>query len=125
MKKALLALSALAFLALALPAAADHRPTSYCSESGDVCASTERVDGVRKLRISLGAKYFDRYTLCVTAPNGARTCERFSIERQNGAFGDTVRWSRHFPNEGPGAYTVVWKDNKGFRSQRLGFHVNG
>ncbi len=118
-------LIALVLMAGVVPAAASHRPKSYCSESGDVCASTKKVDGVRKLRISLAAKYFSEYTLCVRGPNDDRTCKKFFIERRdNGTFGDSVRWRGTFPNEGPGAYTVRWKTESGFRSELLGFHAS-
>ena len=123
MKPTLVIVAALVVLGLSLPAAADHRPTSYCSESGDVCASTERADGARKLRISLTSKFFSNYNLCVTGPNGDKTCKEFRIESQGEGFGDSVRWGRHFPDEGAGAYTVRWKAND-FQSKRLGFHVN-
>ena len=125
MKKLIAALTIITALSLALPAAADHRPKTHCSESGDFCVSVRKVDGVRKLRIALAAKYFSRYTLCVTGPNGDRTCKDFRIEqRDNGTFGDSVRWRQHFPDEGAGAYTVIWKNDGGFRSDRLGFHAS-
>ncbi|MFN2390311.1 MAG: hypothetical protein ABR575_12010 [Actinomycetota bacterium] len=116
------ALAALALLA-ASPATAGHRPNAYCSPSGDVCQSTAKVDGVRKLRITLAAEYFTRYRLCVTGPNDARTCKTFRIEQRGPVFGDSVRWSTNFPNEGRGAYDVVWKMLSGERiGRRLGFH---
>lgn len=125
MRKIVVTVVGLTMMASAAPALAGHRPNSYCSESGDVCASAKREDGVMKLKISLAAKYFDRYKLCVTAPDDSKTCKEFRIEKQGGVFGDTVRWRRHFPDEGPGAYTVRWSDGKGFRSKRLGFHISG
>jgi hypothetical protein len=62
-------------LLLALPRAAEahHLPNSYCSSTGDICQSVRRVNGIRMLRISLAAKYFNRYTLCVKAPDGTGT----------------------------------------------------
>ncbi len=118
-------ISALA-AASCLPAAAKHRPTVFCSETGDYCVSAKREDGVRKLRIALAAKYFSRYRLCVTGPNDDRTCKTFRIESMgNGIYGDVVAWRRHFPDEGPGAYKVRWKNtDAGFRSKVLGFHEN-
>ena len=65
-------------------ASAHHRPTTYCSPSGDVCQSTANVHGERKLRISLAARYFWRYRLCVTAPDDSETCRVFRI-RKHGA----------------------------------------
>jgi hypothetical protein len=105
------------------PARASHRPTSYCSESEDVCASTRKEEGIRTLSISLAANYFDRYTLCVTAPDASRECKAFQIEKQpNGVFGDSVRWRPHFPDKGGGPYIVRWRAD-GFTSKQLGFHV--
>ncbi|MDQ3982988.1 MAG: hypothetical protein M3271_09960 [Actinomycetota bacterium] len=106
-----------------LPAHANHRPQNYCSESGDVCQSTKRIDGVRKLRITLAAKYFDRYKLCVKAPDDSTTCKRFRIRKQGDVYGSTVRWRKHFPNEGEGAYTVTWRNGGSRIGARLGFHV--
>ena len=117
---------ALALVPALLPVAvqANHRPNLYCSESGDVCLTTAKDDGVRKLRIGLAAKYFQRYRLCVVAPNDSRTCKSFDIERHGDVYGDSVRWSRHFPNEGSGAYTVIWKNSGERIGKKLGFHVS-
>jgi hypothetical protein len=119
-------LVAFAIAAVALivsPASANHRPNSSCSESGDVCISVKKVNGVRKLRITLGAKYFDRYKLCVTTPDDERTCKRFKIGKSGGVYGDSVRWDTHFPDGGSGAYDVVWRKG-GYRlgGKVLGFH---
>jgi hypothetical protein len=105
-------------------AGAHHRPNSGCSRSGDVCQSTAKVDGIRKLRVALVGKYFQRYKLCVIPPEGSKTCKTFRIKKQGSFYGDTVRWSTNFPNEGRGAYTVVWKMTSGGRfGKKLGFHV--
>ncbi|HYN35949.1 MAG TPA: hypothetical protein VEV82_03140, partial [Actinomycetota bacterium] len=64
---------------------------------------------MRKLRISIAFKYFNRYKLCVTAPDNSRDCDTFNIHKQGSSFGDSVRWSRHFPNGGSGPYSVKWK----------------
>lgn len=42
---------------------ARNRPTAYCSESGDVCQSVRKIDGVRRLRITLAARYFQHFYL--------------------------------------------------------------
>jgi hypothetical protein len=106
-------------------ASAHHRPTAYCSPSGDVCQSTRKADGVRKLRITLAAKYFGRYRLCVIAPDDVRTCEEFRIRKSGEVYGSSVRWSRHFPRSGPGAYDVRWQTLPGRDrvGRLLGFHV--
>jgi hypothetical protein len=104
---------------------ARHRPTLYCSPSGDVCQSTRKVDGVRVLRITLAARYFRRYELCVTDPADVRVCKEFRIRERGHAFGSSVRWNRHFPRGGPGAYDVRWRmvpDHQRI-GRLLGFHV--
>jgi hypothetical protein len=113
----------LSLLALPRAAEAHHLPNTFCSASGDVCQSTRKVDGIRMLRISLAAKYFDRYKLCVRAPDETRVCHRFYIHDQGATFGSSVRWRRHFPNKGPGPYVVVWRQHGHRVGARLGFHV--
>ena len=41
-----------------------------------------------------------------------------SVRRVNG-----IRWHRHFPNKGPGAYVVTWSSGGHRVGARLGFHV--
>jgi hypothetical protein len=78
---------------------------------------------VRKLRIGLAAEYFKRYELCVTGPEREATCHTYRIEDMGASFGDAVKWSTEFPDEGAGAYTVEWKMMNGDRiGRRLGFH---
>ena len=122
MRKVVLVAAASALVMAATPAArADHLPNSYCSE--DICQSTAKVDGIRKFRVTLAAKYFDSYKLCVIPPEGARICKTFEIHKQGGLYGDTVGWRKHFPGEGKGSYTVVWKMTNGDRfGKKLGFH---
>ena len=128
--KRLFSIAVMATLVVGLLAPAafgHHRPMVYCSPSGDVCQSTRKVDGVRVLRITLAAKYFSRYRLCVTDPDDVRTCEEFRIRRSGSVYGSSVRWKRHFPRSGPGAYDVRWqilpgRDRVG---RLLGFHVPG
>ena len=123
MRKIVLAAVSAALIAGIVPAAhAGHRPQESCSESGDVCQSTKKIDGVRKLKITLGGKYFSRYKLCVKAPDGSTTCKRFKIRDQGATYGDAVRWRKHFPNAGEGAYTVTWKQGGNRIGARLGFH---
>ncbi len=104
------------------PAAAHHMPKQYCSESGDVCISAKKEDGERILRISLAAKYFDEYKLCVTPPEAEKTCEKFNIEKSGKVFGDAVNWVEEFPDGGPGDYKVVWKQGGNKLGKTLGFH---
>ena len=98
-----LAVAALGAVA-ASPAAA---ASSYCSPSGDLCYGASRAPV--KLTITLAAKYFDRYRLCVTGPGGARDCKRFRVSpAARGTWAGRVRWSRHFPNRGHGTYRARW-----------------
>jgi hypothetical protein len=110
-------------LAIQPVARAHHRPNAYCSPSGDICQSAREVNGVRKLQITLAARYFSRYQLCVVAPDDSRTCRTLEIERQGEFYGDSVRWAARFPDEDRGGYTVIWKFTSGDRiGRKLGFH---
>ena len=107
------------------PTIAHHRPTVHCSPSGDVCQSTRRIDGVRVLRITLAARYFRRFELCVTDPADVRVCKDFRIRARGEVFGSSVRWKHQFPRGGPGPYDVRWRmvtDNHRV-GRLLGFHV--
>jgi hypothetical protein len=103
-----------ALLLLASPIEAQaRRPSTYCSVTGDICQSTTRgVHGVRMLRISLAAKYFDRYEICVAPPARSPfnvSCKiHFKIHATGSTFGSSIQWGRNFPNRGPGVYTVSW-----------------
>ena len=106
------------------PAYANHHPNAYCSPSGDVCQSTQKVDGVRKLRIGTAAKYFGRYKLCVTAPDDSTACRRGRMHKDGSIWRGSMAWRERFPHKGPGAYTVKWKYVSGGQIGRtLGFHV--
>jgi hypothetical protein len=90
------------------------RPSTYCSVTGDICQSTTRgAHGVRMLRITLAAKYFDTYSICVAPPQKSPfnvNCKNhFKIRATGATFGSSIRWSRNFPNRGPGIYTVSWR----------------
>ena len=113
----------LALGALALPASA-QAAQSYCSASGDVCYGARYAGGDVFLSITLGAKYFDAYRLCVTPAGYAagRECKRFSIRsKANGLYGSTVRWSRYFTDEGGGKYYAVFKGPDGKLGPRVTF----
>ena len=111
-------------LAIGPYAHADHKPESYCSESGDVCQSTTKRNGVRRLRIGLGAKYFSRYHLCVIAPDDSRECISRKITDQGRSYGDSVNWATHFTDKGEGAYKVIWRQGGNRLGKVLGFHVS-
>ena len=115
----------LGLLAMPAVAGAHHRPTTYCSPSGDICQSTANVHGIRTLRISLAARYFTRYRLCVTAPDDSVTCRGFRVHKRDGVFSSSVRWAAQFPPSGHGKYDVRWKSMPGAVrvGRTLGFHV--
>ena len=107
-----------------MQALAGHKSNSFCSTTGDICQYSTKVDGVRKLRIRTAAKYFGRYKLCVTAPDGTRDCARFRMHRDGSIYKSVVRWNNRFPNEGSGPYNVKWKPafGPGRYGRVLGFH---
>ena len=109
-------------LAAPVNAQATHRANQYCSTTGDICQSTRMVNGVRVLRISLFAKFFSHYRLCVTAPDHTTVCHPFAIHATGVTFGSSVVWKEHFPRKGPGPYTVVWRTGGTRVGHILGFH---
>lgn len=115
---------AASLVAVAPPAGAHHRPNLYCSESGDLCQSTRKVDGKRKLGLLLAARYFRTFELCVLNPDGFRYCVPLRVrDHGDGTFGRDVRWRRYFPAGGPGPYTVSWRVGDQRIGRRLGFHI--
>src|SRR4051794_41327642 len=108
----LIAVAALA-AALAVPAAnakQQREIASHCSTSGDVCTAVTVESGVLFLRMSLAAKYFSKYGLCVKGPK-SKVCKTFAVRAPSKA-GDTyyskVAWRTNFPYQGPGTYRVTW-----------------
>lgn len=93
------------------PAQADHKPTSYCSETGDICQSVRKVDGVRKLKIVMTAKYFGRFYLCVLPSKlELQECRKFRVKAwDDGLYGRSVPWPRKWDLSDKGAYTVKWR----------------
>jgi hypothetical protein len=125
LKQALLAALIATSILVPLEAHADHRPNSYCSDTGDLCQTTKKVDGTRKLTIGTAAKYFGRFKLCVTAPDGSHGCKKFRMRKEGTIYARSVSWSANFPNKGKGAYTVRWRavEGDGQYGKRLGFHL--
>jgi uncharacterized repeat protein (TIGR01451 family) len=94
----------------------------WCSPSGDVCFGRLRGKGPVRLGLTLAARYFKHYSLCVTAPDATTACRRFRVHRARGdTFGSTVRWNRRFPNKGKGAYQAVWSSRSGPLGPTLAF----
>lgn len=122
----LTALAATLVAVVPAPAGAHHRPNLYCSKSGDLCQSTRKVDGVRKLRIVLAGRYFSRFHLCVRSPDGTRWCAPYRVrERDDGTFGRSVDWFKQWGGREPGSYTVSWSVGDQRIGRILGFHVSG
>ena len=116
---------AASLIAVAAPGVdAHHRPRSYCSSSGDICQSVRKVDGVRKLSLTLAGRYFDDYRLCVIAY--VRECKRFQVrDLGRGIYGGRVNFERHFTPFRNASYTVVWRAAGTRIGRKLGFHVGG
>jgi hypothetical protein len=101
-------------LVLAVPATPAAAVKRHCSVTGDVCYGAFGIASHVRLRITLAGNFFRRYTLCVRAPGGTRTCHRFRTHAAaHGLFQSTVRWSTHFPNHGPGRYRATWNGGSG------------
>ena len=95
-----------------LLAAAVLAPGTYCSPSGDLCYGIRKERGAIVFRIDTFARYFGRYTLCVTSPK-RRVCGDFPMFRNGPLWSSSVRWQRQFPNDGRGRYRVSWRTSTG------------
>jgi hypothetical protein len=101
-------------LAVAAPASAAREETppriaSYCSPSGDLCYGIFADPRFIRFHLTLAARYFDRYRICVRPPRGATTCKSFPVRRVGSTYGGQVRWQKQFPNRGNGVYRVTWR----------------
>ncbi len=96
----------------------------FTAANRDLCQSVKKLDGVRRLGITLAAKYFKRYRVCVKPPGDIPpACQRFRIRRQGLSFRSSIRWRRHFGDFGSGPYLVTWRHRGSRIGHRLGFHV--
>jgi uncharacterized repeat protein (TIGR01451 family) len=96
--------------------------SSWCSASGDVCYGRVRGRGPVRLGLTLAARYFKRYMLCVTAPGGSTKCHRFRVHHRNpGTWGSIVRWRSRFPDRGPGTYRATWTTRSGVLGPAISF----
>jgi hypothetical protein len=121
MKRTTAVLLAIAALAGVAAERADAR-RHFCSSTGDVCMGAFHHGAKVQLRLTLAARFFRHYTLCVTAPDGSRSCRRFAVRPSgNGLFGSNVRWSRRFPNRGPGVYHARWRQSGRALGPRIAF----
>ena len=83
------------------------RLPSYCSASGDVCYGISHAGGSWSLKLTLAAKYFSSYGVCVRPVGKAKRCKIFPVRRTGAHWGDKEYWSHHFPRA-PGRYRVTW-----------------
>lgn len=124
-RSVLVLVCALALLAgLAPSALAQHRPSSFCSESGDYCQfATKNRENIRYI-VFRSFAHRGKVNVCVRAPDATRSCvkDRFTDANNDGVFVTRLRWSANFPNKGPGDYTVRWKQNGARTGKILGFH---
>jgi hypothetical protein len=82
------------------------RLPSYCSPGGDVCYGVA-LSGPYSLKLTLAAKYFPRYRICVRPVGKAKTCKSFRVRKTGANWGGKEYWSHHFPRV-PGTYRVTW-----------------
>ena len=122
MRRLVVGVVTVGLLCAAGPALGSHASSRYCSESGDLCQSTRKIDGIRKLAVTTTDGSLATYGLCVTTPTGRTDCKRFEMEPSGDDYADSVRWHRHFPADGPGHYKVAWKiDDCRVIGEELGF----
>ena len=107
-----------AALIAAVPAGASNnaRVKSYCSPTGDVCYGIFRSGSTFSFRLTLAARYFSRYRICVRPGGQQATCKSFPVKKTGALWGGTVIWQRNFPVRGPRGYRVTWRHG----ARRLG-----
>ena len=97
-------------LAIAAPAssAEQGRIASHCSASGDVCYGIFKGSaGQYRFKLTVAAKFFSRYRICVRPVGQLATCKSFPVKKTGANWG-TVVWQRNFPLRGPRTYVVTW-----------------
>ena len=110
MRSALVVAVAVALIAALQGQASDHaRVKSYCSPSGDVCYGIFRNGSVYSFRLTLAAKYFSRYRVCVRPLGEQAKCKSFPVKKTGASWGGTVVWQRNYPVRGPRGYRVTWR----------------
>jgi hypothetical protein len=113
--------------------------SSTCVPGGATCASIKRDGDEAILRFATSTRKGDSwrstlwgaeksYEICVRAPDGSRTCRRFTAQTESsGLIALRVRWSRHFPDRGRGAYDVRWLPpefrSSGYSIRKYGRHL--
>ena len=88
------------------------RVASHCSSSGDVCYGIFKSDeNAVRFRLTLAAKYFARYRICVRPLGQAAKCKRFRVRKIAANWGGNVSWQKNFPVRGPRRYRVTWSQH--------------
>jgi hypothetical protein len=117
MRLALAAALSVAVIGATTGNASQHtRVKSYCSPSGDVCYGIFTSGSVYSFRLTLAAKYFQRYRVCVRPLGEQATCKGFPVKKTGAQWGGTVVWQRNYPLRGPRGYRVTWRHG----ARRLG-----
>jgi hypothetical protein len=116
-RRSLLLALAAALVAVAPGTAGEQtRVKSYCSKTGDLCYGIFKVSGQYRFQLTLAAKYFSRYRICVTPLGQKATCKSFPVKKTGAAWGGKVVWQRNYPVRGPRGYRVSWRQG----THRLG-----
>jgi len=91
----------LAGILMPTTALAHHRPNRHCSESGDVCAGTMKYRNCGDYGSGWPLNTSPGIVCESRAPDGTRSCKSLRIRKTGSTYGDSVRWRRNFPDNGP------------------------
>lgn len=116
------ALAVCVLAVLAVPATASAA-NAYCSPTGDFCVSAAKRNGIRYLSLRTFA-HRGRVQVCVTHDGQQRDCRRFRLRLMSaGIYAFERRWSKHFPNHGPGRYRVTFRQPAFQIGPTIGFRL--
>jgi hypothetical protein len=94
---------------LALPATAPAADT-YCSPSGDVCTSVAKQRGVRYLQLQTFSFQGPVRITVRHLDSDTRDTRSFRLRQTgSGIYAVKARWTKAFPNHGPGRYRVTFR----------------
>jgi hypothetical protein len=124
LRRSLLCALIAALVAVAPSAAAEQgRVKSYCSPSGDVCYGIFKSGSVYSFRLTLAARYFQRYRVCVRPLGQQAKCKSFPVKKIGASWGGTVVWNRNYPVRGPRGYRVTWRQGANRLGPPLTFYL--